>query len=60
MPGETLRVVVQGSDIYKDSLPNLPFARHENLRNKGKHLIHAGGDYDSHLLVPVIPEGSDQ
>ena len=53
--GETLRVVVKGMDIYRDALPNLPFARHEELRNKGRHIIHAGGAYDSHLLVPVIP-----
>ena len=55
--GETLRVVVKGMDIYREGLPNLPFARHEELRNKGRHIIHAGGDFDSHLLVPVIPEG---
>ncbi|MBN8829885.1 MAG: CocE/NonD family hydrolase [Sphingomonadales bacterium] len=54
--GETLRVVVKGMDIYRDALPNLPFARHEELRNAGRHIIHTGGDYDSHLLVPVIPE----
>lgn len=53
--GESLRVLVKGMDIYRDALPNLPFARHEDLRNKGRHVIHAGGDYDSHLLVPVIP-----
>jgi predicted acyl esterase len=52
---ERLRVVVKGMDIYRDALPNLPFARHEDLRNKGRHVIHAGGPYDSHLLVPVIP-----
>ena len=53
--GETLRVHVQGSDIYKDALPNLPFARHEDTHNKGSHVIHTGGKYDSCLLVPVIP-----
>jgi predicted acyl esterase len=52
--GETLRLVVKGMDIYRDALPNLPFARHEELRNRGRHVIHAGGAYDSHLLVPVI------
>ncbi|KRA84515.1 CocE/NonD family hydrolase [Altererythrobacter sp. Root672] len=53
--GESLRVVVKGMDIYRDALPNLPYARHEDLRNRGRHLIHAGGSYDSHLLVPVVP-----
>jgi predicted acyl esterase len=52
--GETLRVLVQGTDVYKESLPNLPFCRHENTRNRGAHVIHLGGNYDSHLLIPVI------
>jgi uncharacterized protein len=54
--GETLRVVIQGSDVYKEGLPRLPFARHEATRNRGIHIIHAGGRYDSHLLAPVIPQ----
>lgn len=60
--GETLRLVVQGRDVHADALPNLPFARHEDLRNAGTHVIHAGGRYDSHLLVPAIParEEGDQ
>lgn len=53
--GETLRIVVQGSDIYKQGAPNLPFARHEVLRNAGTHIIRTGGERDSHLLVPFIP-----
>ncbi len=55
--GETLRVVVQGSDIYADSPPQLPFARHTELRNAGRHVIHAGGEFDSHLLVPCVSGG---
>lgn len=53
--GESVRVVVKGMDIYRDALPNLPFARHEDLRNAGTHIIHAGGEYDSHLLIPAVP-----
>lgn len=52
--GETLRVVVQGHDVnrYEEGL----FAqRHEYLKNKGRHLIHTGGRYDSYLLLPTIP-----
>jgi predicted acyl esterase len=30
-----------------------PFAW--ETRNRGNHIIHTGGKYDSHLLVPVIP-----
>jgi predicted acyl esterase len=56
--GESLRVVVKGMDIYRDALPNLPFARHEDLRNRGRHVIHTGSGYDSQLLVPVIPPKS--
>jgi predicted acyl esterase len=54
--GESLRLVIQGADIYSESPPQLPFARHTQLRNAGRHIIHAGGAYDSHLLVPVIPD----
>jgi uncharacterized protein len=53
--GQQLRVVVQGSDIADRGVPNAPFARHEQTRNQGTHVIHTGGRYDSHLLVPVIP-----
>jgi putative CocE/NonD family hydrolase len=53
--GESLRVVVQGGDIYTDALPNLPFARHEEMRNRGMHIVRCGGRYDSHLLAPMIP-----
>jgi uncharacterized protein len=52
--GQKLRVVVQGKDIEDKGLPNAPFARHENTRNKGTHVIHSGGQYDSYLLVPVV------
>jgi uncharacterized protein len=52
--GQRLRVVVQGRDVMTESLPNTPFARHQDIRNRGMHLIHTGGGYDSHLLVPVV------
>lgn len=26
------------------------------VRNRGEHVIHSGGRYDSHLLVPIIPQ----
>ena len=52
--GEKLRVVVQGQDVQREGLPNAPFALHENTRNRGTHVIHTGGDADSHLLVPVV------
>ena len=52
--GETLRLLVQGADIYTDALPNLPFARHQDTRNAGVHVLRTGGRYDAHLLIPVI------
>jgi hypothetical protein len=52
--GERLRLVLQGSDIYQYPKPVM-CDRHEETVNRGRHVIHAGGKYDSHLLVPVIP-----
>ena len=56
--GETLRLVIMGSDTVRPSVPNAPFARHEYTRNRGTHVIHAGGRYDSYLQIPVIPRRS--
>ena len=52
--GEFLRLVVQGCDIPEPGLPNTPTARHEATRNRGRHVLHTGGTYDSHLLLPVV------
>ncbi len=52
--GERLRLVVQGSDIYKYA-QWLRLAGHPETRNAGTHVIHTGGKYDSHLLMPVAP-----
>ena len=54
-PGEGLRVIVQGRDVYRDNKWNLAFARHEELRNAGVHILRTGGRFDAHLLVPEIP-----
>jgi uncharacterized protein len=52
--GERLRLLVKGSDIL--SYPaQIPVAGHPETRNTGRHVIHTGGRYDSHLTVPVIP-----
>lgn len=53
--GETLRLVVQGSDIYKYARW-IVLARHPKTINAGMHVIHTGGKYDSHLLIPVVPQ----
>ena len=51
--GETLRLVVQGTDIYthpKGTVQDL----HQDSVNRGHHIIYSGGKYDSYLLVPVV------
>lgn len=50
-PGERLRLIVSG---HRQPAWFLPFAW--EVRNQGRHVIHTGGTYDSHLLVPVIPK----
>lgn len=49
--GDQLRLIVQGHEILQFAYRN----HHEETVNAGHHVIHAGGQYDSHLLVPVIP-----
>ena len=52
--GETLRLVVQGHDLH--TYPENAFAqRHAWTVNAGRHVLHTGGRYDSHLLISVIP-----
>jgi putative CocE/NonD family hydrolase len=59
--GEALRLEVQGGQLtYTRSSP-LPRqhgrvgSSHDELVNAGRHIIHCGGEFDSHLLVPTIP-----
>jgi uncharacterized protein len=52
--GERLRLIVQGSDIY--FFPSEWHTDgHLDTVNKGNHIIHTGGKYESFLLAPVIP-----
>lgn len=56
--GETLRLVVAGHDIYpREEGLMLPFAVHEQTRNKGTHVLRMGGQYDSQLRLPIVPAG---
>lgn len=51
--GETLRLVIKGSEVHR--APGAAFAiRHAPLNNDGNHILHTGGRYDSHLLLPII------
>jgi predicted acyl esterase len=56
--GEKLQLIVSGYNIlnrFRKGLPggmNLPGPE---TRNKGYHIIHTGGRYDSYLLMPRVP-----
>lgn len=51
--GESLKVTVQGTDIFRnDNVPQMML--HGDSANKGRHMIHTGGVFDSYLVMPVI------
>ncbi|MCL5734708.1 MAG: CocE/NonD family hydrolase [Actinobacteria bacterium] len=50
--GEQLRLVVAGYNLSPMPFPGMT---QPELMNSGTHVIHTGGRYDSHLLVPVTP-----
>jgi predicted acyl esterase len=55
--GRQLRLAIQGYASWwleDKAFPNGPIFRYD-LRNKDEHIIHTGGKYDSHLLVPKVP-----
>jgi len=58
--GEALQLSVKGSDFFTEDRYNLAFARHDDLRNRGTHILWTGDGYDSHLLVPhiAVPQGA--
>ena len=50
---ESLELVITGVDqLVRPEFPQLPPIQ---TLNKGQHVVHVGGRYDSHLLVPLIP-----
>jgi len=49
MAGESIKLMIGSSEII--STP--PYIKNSSF-NHGKHIIHYGGKYDSHLLVPKI------
>ena len=55
--GEKLRLVVQGTDIYTYPKPVMS-DRHEDSVNRVHHVLYTGGRYDSHLLIPDVPQKS--
>lgn len=56
--GESIRIKICG---FRQPLPAMAppgMSEEPQLRNRGMHIIHTGGKYDSYLLVPVIPSKS--
>lgn len=47
--GEGLRLIISPTDVI-----HAPIFHKDTSLNTGKHVLHFGGEYDSHLLVPVI------
>ncbi|MFF3501050.1 CocE/NonD family hydrolase [Streptomyces sp. NPDC003247] len=55
-PGERLIVEIAGHPVGPLAGHDLPGADlHLKTRNRGAHRIRTGGEYDSHLLLPVVP-----
>jgi predicted acyl esterase len=48
--GEQLRLSVAGHSLTKAFEPF-----DYQVRNRGEHVLHCGGAFDAHLLVPVTP-----
>lgn len=51
--GESLELIVSSDEIVLSP----PYRKDVSI-NRGIHVIHCGGDYESHLLVPIIPASS--
>jgi len=47
--GEALRLIVSPQDIYR-----APIFGKDTSINSGQHVLHYGGIYDAHLLLPVV------
>lgn len=52
--GETLRLVVQGREIYPFHEETVA-TEHERTRNVGEHIVLTGAGHPSRLAIPVIP-----
>ena len=52
--GETLQLIIASNEI----IPSPPYRKDVSC-NHGEHVLHFGGNYDSHLLVPKVPAIED-
>lgn len=48
--GETLRLIIAGHDLVHG-----PIFSKDTSSNAGRHVLHLGGEFDAHLLLPVMP-----
>ncbi|MEM1048396.1 MAG: CocE/NonD family hydrolase [Pseudomonadota bacterium] len=48
--GERLRLIVSASEFV-----GAPVFHKDTRLNSGTHVLHFGGPYDAHLLVPIVP-----
>lgn len=53
--GESLELNLAGFDYLSNDDPRSVVS---DTRNRGTHMVFAGGEYDSYLLIPEIPQGS--
>ncbi len=52
--GESIEVAISGMP-YMVQQSEFSDLKLETI-NKGNHILHCGGKYDSHILLPFIPE----
>jgi len=55
--GQQLQLVIAGYDYMVSRPADRPVP---DIHNKGTHIIHTGGRYDSYLLIPVIPPATSE
>jgi len=53
--GETLRLIIAGHDLVHG-----PIFSKDTSSNTGRHVLHLGGEYDAHLLLPVVPRKANE
>ena len=51
--GESLELIISSNEI----IASPPYVKDVSI-NRGIHVVHCGGDYDSYLLVPIVPAPS--
>lgn len=51
--GESLMLRVAGHNMCHPETERIR-PKVNDMGNKGKHTVHTGGQYDSHIIIPVI------